>query len=702
MHNEPDGPTQKYVGQFVKELPKQSDSKIKLFAVLFVVGAAVLIAHWPALSAQALSFDDDQYLTENLLVQNPSLASARQFFTEILEPSTVKGYYQPLTMFSLMADYALGGRSDNLQPFHRTSLALHLMNTALVIMLLHLLFGRIWISAGAGLLFGLHPMTVETIAWVGERKTLLAAFFALWSLVLYVRFSHKGNWRLYLGCLAMYVLALMSKPTSIPLPLLILLLDFWPLKRLNKRAILEKLPFFAVGIASAVVTYISQSQTATAALPSEYGMERIPLILCHNIIFYPYKMIWPVNLSSHYGYPKPLGLSNPMVLTGLIGTCVLIALLIFSLRRTRAAITGWLFFFIAILPTMQIVGFSNVIASDKFAYLPSVGLLMALTSFLAWFCGTGKKAVRHWVAVIVVLVLAGAETVATRRYLVHWADTVSLHEYMLTMTPKAAPVHYNLANTFFRQGKFDKAITHFYQASLSEPNTPEVYNNLGIALSIQGRLDEAISHFNQALQLKPDDFEVCSNLGTALMAQGKLDEAISYFTKSLQLKPDFVKAHIGLGLALAEQGKLDEAIDHYQQGLRFEPDFATAHYSLGNALRAKGKLNEAMNHYSQALNSNPNYPGPLVNMAQILSTHPDPNIRDTSMATEFAKGAAKLTGYQNAFILNTLADCYAASGQFDQAIKTAQKAMELAAASQNEALANHLRKQIELYKKAKP
>ena len=196
------------------------DSEVALLIALIVaVCVAVVIAHWPALSANALSFDDTQYLTENLLVQSPGWASAKQFLTEVLEPSTVRGYYQPLTMISLMVDYALGGRADNLMPFHRTSLILHAANTALVIVLLYLLFGQAPVAAAVGLLFGLHPMTVEPIPWMSERKTLLAAFFALCCLVAYVRFKHKGNWRLYVCCLVLYLLALMSKPTSVPLPL---------------------------------------------------------------------------------------------------------------------------------------------------------------------------------------------------------------------------------------------------------------------------------------------------------------------------------------------------------------------------------------------------------------------------------------------------------------------------------------------------
>ncbi len=181
-------------------------TKIQTAIIIAAVCGIVVIAHWPALSAKALSFDDQQYLSKNILVQNPSIKSAARFLTEVLEPSTVAGYYQPLAMISLTLDYAAGGSDENLRPFHITSLALHAANTSLVIILLYMLFGNIWAAAAAGLLFGVHPMTVEPIPWVAERKTLLAAFFSFWSLILYVRYSRSGGWKAYAGCFLMFLL----------------------------------------------------------------------------------------------------------------------------------------------------------------------------------------------------------------------------------------------------------------------------------------------------------------------------------------------------------------------------------------------------------------------------------------------------------------------------------------------------------------
>ena len=793
----------------------ESGPKAGLLVGLIIVVCTVLVVYWPVLSARSVSVDDDQYLVGNALVQSPSWNSTKRFLTEVLKPSTVGGYYQPLAMISLMVDCAFGASADNIRPFHRTSLALHIANTVLVIMLLYLLFGQVWVAIGVGLLFGLHPMTVETIAWVSERKTLVAAFFAFLSLNLYVCYVRKGNWKFYIGCIAMYILALMSKPTSTPLPVMMLLMDYWPLKRLNRQAVLEKIPFFVVGAISAVITYISQSQTATVGLPTEYGPERIPLVTCYDIVFYLYKIIWPVRLSSYYPFPSPLSLIEPTVAVGVIGTCILIPLLIISLRRTRAAMTGWLIFFIGLLPTMQIIGFSNVIASDKFAYIPSIGLLLALAALGSWCWQRGKVGepkdtfsrlgilkIGPILVAAVVLISAGAEAAATRQYLVHWRDTLSLSQYMLELTPevpqvlnlrayafqkagnldeavkqylralekmpnyvdahnnlavtlklqgklneaadhyrkalqvepKNADLHYNLANTLQSLGNLDEAISQYYEALKIKPNHVHSHLNLANALSTQGKFDEAISHYRQVLKVKsleaaaynnigsimqaqdkldeaidcyrravrskPDFVEAYRNLAPLLESQGNLEEAIACYSKVLQFNPDDIEAHLKIGGFLASQNKFDEAISHFSQALRIEPNNADACFNMGMALAMTNKPREAIEHLKQAMQLKPSWSEPAIWLARIFAAYPDPEVRDPNNAVVIATQAAELTKHQNPEVLETLAASYAATGQFEIALSTAQKALTLADAAQNNELVNRLRGEIEQYKQA--
>jgi len=682
---------------------KKTSPKSRLLAgLIIVVCLAVLVVHWPALSAQAMFLDDEQYFSENLLVQNPSWASAKRFLTEVLEPSTVGGYYQPLTMISLMVDHATGGRVNNLQPFHRTNLGLHIANTALVIVLLYILFGHIWIVAGVGLLFGLHPLTVEPITWVGERKTLLAAFFSLWCLVLYARYARKSDWKLYTGCMVIYVFALLSKPTSTPLPALMLLMDYWPLRRLRLQAVVEKLPLFVLGGISAIITYVSQSRTGAVVLPGQYNILRIPLTFCHNLIFYPYKIIWPTGLSPFYIYPDPFELSEPMVLAGVIGTCILIVLLLISLRWMRSALTGWAFFVIAILPTMQIIGFSDVIASDKFAYLPSVGLLMILASFLIWFCVGRRPQMRRIIALIVILLLAGGQAVATRQYLSYWQDTISLYEYVLKLTPNVVQVHNNLGNALQSQGRVDEAISHYEHALRIKPDHARAHNNLGNALVSRGRLTEAVNHYRQALQINPDYAKAHNNLANVLSSQGEFDEGISHFRRAVQIKPDYAEAYCNMGKAFQSQGRFEEAIDCYNQALQTTPDDPDVHDSLGQIFEAQGSLAVALNHYRHALRSRPDWPELLIRTARIIATAPQPEILDVKQAVRLTQQAAQLTGYKNPAVLDKLAAAYATAGQFDQAIATAKIAIRLAGEINAEDLANQIRKHLKIYEQTRP
>ena len=663
-----------------------------LAILIVIVCTAVLVTHWRVLSAQALTLDDHQYFTENPLVKNPCTGSAWRFLSEVLKPSTVEGYYQPLTMISLMFDYALGGRADNLQPVHRTGIILHIMNTALVIIFIYLLFGVPWTAASVGLLFGLHPMTVESIAWVGERKTLLATFFALWCLICYVRFARGHGRRFYFGCLVTYILALMSKPTSVPLPILMLLLDYWPLRRLSWRTCREKAALFVIGGIFAWITVVSQSSTASLVTPAKYGPQRVILTLCHNIIFYPAKMLYPTNLSPNYIFPEPMDLSSPMVLWGVIGSCVLIALLLISLRWTRGAVTGWLFFFIAILPTMQILQFSNVIASDKFAYLPAMGFLVALAAFLGWFCGaggTGNRSKRCLAAVLVIFILGGAEAAAARGYLKHWRNTVGLCEYMLSLTPNSPLLHYEMANALGKQGKADEAISHYRRALQFKLETPEstppnfyvaAHFNLANTLKSAGKFEEAIYHYNQA---------------------------IGYYRQEMRLKTDKEKVSVELAKALtnlanaySEQGKPEEAIKCYREALQFNPNSAITYSNLGWELKGIKQFDDAAVCFGKALRLNPEMVSVLVGMAQILATHPDPQRREPDNAIGFALRAAKLTKYREIMVLETLASAYAAAGRFDSAVETMQKALELAISGRNDIAVNHIREQLERYKRA--
>jgi len=573
------------------------------------VVVVVLIAHWPVLSMQALCFDDSEYLVRNELVRSPSWASVRAFMAEILEPSSVRGYYQPLSMLSLMLDYALGGSPDDLTVFHVTSLLLHLVNTVLVVILLYQLFGQPIPAALVGLVFGVHPINVESIPWVGERKTLLAAFFVLVGLVLYMRYVRHRGWKVYILCLVSFIFALMSKPTSVPLPMLLLLLDYWPLNRLSRKAIIEKIPFLVIGGVFAIITMISQGRTSEVTMPGGHGPVRIVLIVAHNIIFYLYKILCPVSLSPHYPYPEPLTLSHPMVLAGVLGTCALAPALILSLRWTRSIVIGWLFFFVAIFPAIGVVGFANTIAADRFAYLPMVGLLLPLVVLLARLWGKSADASsstgRRLAMLAVLAVVVIAYSAGTRKCLKPWKDTETLHRHMVDYAPCASEPRCALGANLAKRGLYDQAIEQYRISLECDPQHLKSMNNLGHALAYKHKYDEAIEVLSQAVKLRPDFASAHANLGNVLTSKGRYDEAVVHFKRALEIDPHHAAAYGYWGVAMVNQNRLNEAAEYLKKAVALKPDYADAYNNLGAVLLRQGKINEGIAYLDQALKYKP-------------------------------------------------------------------------------------------------
>ena len=582
----------------------------RVLSAVALVCAGVALAHWPALSAQAFSLDDPQYVLENPLVRNPSWSAAARFLREVRKPSTVAGYYQPLTMISLMLDTALGGRPDDLRVYHRTSLALHVANTALILLLLYRLFGSVLAAAATALLFGVHPLTVEPVPWVAERKTLLAAFFALACLGMYVSYTQRRTWPRYAGCAALYLLALLSKPTTTPLPLLLVLVDYWPLRRLSWRSVTEKIPLLIIGVASAVVTILSQRSAAGLASPTGYDPLRVGLTICHNLVFYLRTIVWPVGLTWHYPFPEPFALSQPAVLAGVIGTPLLLVTLAISWRWTRALLVGGLFFIVALLPTLNIVGFTYIIAAHKFTYLPVVGLLLPLNAWLARLLSApAHRPAYAWRLVLggTLLALAALEAHATRGYLDAWQDTERLYRYMLDRTPQAYAVRYNLGVFLERQKRVDEAVREYQHVIAQRPDHWRAQAALGNIFVQRAQPAEALPYLDAAVRLKPNDVGACRNLGFALAALGRTAEAVTHYQRVRALDPSDVWVRLSLGRALAAGNRFEEALACYDEALRLNPASARAHFDRGVALGRMNRAEEAVAEYRRALEIEPDY-----------------------------------------------------------------------------------------------
>jgi len=377
---------------------------------------------------------------------------------------------------------------------------------------------------------------------------------------------------------------------------------------MTRKTIAEKIPFFLLGSIFAAITFLSQQQTSIVYNPGEQSLFRVPLILCHNIIFYLYKTVWPVNLSAFYPFPEPMTLSQPMVLAGVIGTCILIPLLLISLRWTRALLAGWLFFFVAIVPTMGVIGFTVWIAANKYMYLPVFGFLMILAFFLtrAWNSpALESRSHKQLGIVMVMLILATLEAAESRAYLFFWQDTEMLDRYMLASAPKSWLLYNELGATLADQKKYDQAIECYHRALQLNPKCVDAYNNLGLSLAHTGRFDEAIDNYHQALRLKSDYVKAYNNMGLAFAAQNKNNEAVAQYQQALQLKPDYAIAHFNLAIVLSTISQIEEAMIHYRQAFQLMPDFAEAHNNLAELLAGQGRRDEAIAEFRETLRINP-------------------------------------------------------------------------------------------------
>jgi len=617
------------------------------------VAAAVALTHWPALSSTAQLPDDDQQVFNNPLVQYPSWTSLRQLFGEVTRPST-GGYYKPLSMASLMLDRAIAGRADNLLPFRVTSLTLHIVNVALVILILYQLFGSPWPAVLAGLMFGVHPITVESIPWAAERKNLLAACGAFSTIALYIYYTRHRSRLAYAGAIAAYALALLSKPTALPTPVLLLLLDAWPLRRFIHRGgtqtrreekagdsdadepadaaaappgpekcitqpaslsspclrasaviLLEKVPFFVLAIASAIVTFISQSRAAVAVLPTAQSWLRPLWIVCYDMVFYPFKLVWPARLSIFYPLPEPLDWSVPFARVGLIGTLLLIAILLFSARRTRALWVGWLAFVIAILPTLGVIGFTDVIAADRFAYFPLLGLLLPLAALLTQFWQPGSndrwRPIRRTATLVAILLLASAEAVATRGYLRYWRDSEALARRTVQLAPRAFKAHNSLGLALLEQNRYAEAARSFERAIELRPDFALAHNSLGLALYNLGLRDDALEQFRLALHFQPDNARAHLNYANALFELRRLDEARTHYEQALAFAPGDYRVQFNFGTFCLATRRLHDAIEHLERALRYRPDVPNGHRYLADALLQAGRPEDALRHYRAEL-----------------------------------------------------------------------------------------------------
>ena len=669
-------------------------SRPRLIALLLALLTCALFL--PLTRYGFTSFDDNDYVTRNEVVQQ-----GLTWHGLVWAFTTGKtGNWLPLTWLSHMA--VCQGFGLNAGVHHLVNVLFHTANTVLLFALFLRLTNALWPSVFAVALFAWHPLHVESVAWISERKDMLSTLFGLAALLAYTGYVQskkplpaagnpagaagegKGSVKCYALTLVFFALSLMSKPMLVTLPCVLLLLDYWPFRRILdpglkfsdvKRLLVEKWPFFVLSVALCPITYVAQRAggyvTSLDAIPWSDRLGNMPLAYCR----YLWQMIWPVDLVVFY--PFPMAISWLLI----AGTVLLLLLITAAVWRGRRhapyALMGWLWFLGTLVPVIGVVTFGGQAMANRFTYFPFIGLFLALALGMRDLAQRWRLPSRVAAGAAGVVLVACA--VQTENQMHYWRDDVALFSHVMEVT-KDTPwvrfrdlgiLHNRLGYVYESEGRHAEAIAEYRTAIALRPYYYVAHYNLGVALNENGNSDEAYQHFQTVLQLRPDDVNAMYAMGIILASKGQLDDATALFQKILKLKPDFAGAYYQTGVVLGRKGQMDEAMAQYQEALKYNPDLVEAHNSLGVALARKGNLDEAIGHFQAALKVSPNNAGAMYNLGLALNSQGQ---LDGAISL-FQKVIALQPA--NADAHNNLGLAFSRQGRLDAAINEFQVALTL-------------------------
>jgi protein O-mannosyl-transferase len=641
--------------------------------------AATVVAYLPVWRAGFI-WDDDTFLWRNPLIQSPG-GLFRLWF------STAAPDYFPLTSTTLWLEWRLWGASP--LGYHLVNVLLHALSAVLLWRVLERL--RIPGAVLAAAIFAVHPVNVESVAWITERKNTLAMFFYMLSLLLYLHSDDERSTTiadragkmdrppsLLLYCLSLFAfaLALLSKTAVAPLPLVLLGLAWWQRGRLGLKALWRSLPFFSLAAASALVAIWFQYHRAIGASMFDVRNDSFWSRLAGAgwaIWFYLYKAAVPLHLS--FVYPRwQIDSSRAWAyVPGILVLGVLVVAWCFRRRWGKSVLLAWGYFVLMLLP---VLGFVNIyfmrysLVADHWQYFAIIGPITLGAAGITWACGRSGWA-PGWLAPALGGALVLGLGVLTWREALTYANLKTLWTATVARNPSAGLAHNNLGTLLLAEGHVSDAIVHFEKAIAVEPNAADVHSNLGGALLQRGQLEPAIAEFQQAIRLQPDSALAHNNLGNALSRQGRLDQAIIQFQKAVEFQPALANARCNLGSALLQAGRADDAIPQLQRALELQPDLADAYLNLGDALLAKGKVNEAVAHLQKAVELQPGMASAHYNLANALSQQH----RIDEAIIHFQKTLALEPGFAPAH--NGLASALLQKGQADEALAHYREALRL-------------------------
>jgi tetratricopeptide (TPR) repeat protein len=642
---------------------KRPVSRPRLIALLLAL--ATLVIYLPAGSYGFVHYDDDDYVVNNPIVQQGlTLAGIKWAFTTFYASN-----WHPLTWLSHMADCELFGLNPGAH--HLVSVIFHAANASLLFILLLRLTGALWPCAFIAALFAWHPLHVESVAWISERKDVLSTFFGLLALLSYTKYAKENSRRDYWLSLFFFALGLMSKPMLVTLPFVMLLLDFWPLQKFldfkfqtapARRIIFEKWPFFLLALISCVLTYLAQqrgdSVVSLANVPLLYRLCSAPLTCMQYLL----KLFWPSNLCVFY----PLHLLSRLEVAAAGTAFVAISCLAWlTRRRFPYGLFGWLWFVGTLVPVIGLVKVGDAALADRYTYLPAIGIFIVAT-----FAARDLANRFHFAKIIFPIASAfvlGGCLILTERQLSYWRDSETLFRHALAVTKDN-----------------DIALV-----------------NVGVALEEQGRFDEALADYRQAARIAPEHYQIHLDLGNVLEKTGRPAEALAEYREAVRLNPKSVTPHEGLGIVLAELGRFNEATNEFTRAAQLDATYPWPYFQMARVLLQQGRDAGAVDQLRTALRIDPENYQILAYTAHVLAADENSVVRDGKTARELAAKANALTGGSQPFVLDALGMACAETGDFTNAVNATQNALALADALKMK-ISGPLQQRLELYKKHQP
>jgi tetratricopeptide (TPR) repeat protein len=680
---------------FNSRLEKGPSLRFASFYVCLALVAITWFVFGQTLRHDFVDFDDHVYVYQNpVITRGLSVDGVLGAFTH---PHARN--WHPLTTISHMLDCQLFGLKAG--GHHFTNVVLHTIAVLLLFFVLKQMTGAFWPSAFVAAVFAIHPLHVESVAWVSERKDVLSAVFFMLTLGAYVRYVRKPSLGRYLAVALCLALGLMSKPMLVTVPFVLLLLDYWPLERFSEkrtRLVLEKIPLLALSAPSCIATLLVQhyAKGAMDQLPFAWRLSNAAV----SYVAYIWQMSWPVQLAPFYPHPN----DQLPLWQVLLANAFLIAVSVLAIhwRKERPYIlTGWFWYVGMLVPVIGLVQVGEQARADRYTYLPQIGLYV----LIVW-------GVTNLIAPTIMrnsglrLGATGVRAV-TRRTREVRADGPHGRGYQPLYAAIGAAILIALSWRAFVQTSYWKNAEMLWNRTLAvSPANDMAHNNLGFLFLRRGELDQAISHFEKALEIRSSHAFTQYNLGgaliennlaTALTRKGLLEEAIDHYEKAAKMRPDYGDVYLNLGSVLFGQGRTDQAIALWQKAATTQPEDGGFHTVLGNAFLKKGLRKDAIAEYKLAARSSPQDPLPRNNLAWLLATCADASIRNGAKAIELASQAVHLSRGADPSCLRTLAAANAEAGRFSEAIKVAQQGKEIATSHGNLQLANVLQGDIALY-----